>query len=250
MNDSANYLLFVFVISLAAQWLAAFIGSQLRRRVGPLGKAGHEDIEIVLGATLTLLALIIGFSFSMAVTRYDQRKNCEEAEANAIGTAFLRADLLPAGDAVHVRELLKKYLDLRIAFYEASAPQQIAKITADTQNKLWQAILPAVNAHPTPNAALVVAGINDALSTQGNTQAAWLNRLPAGVWAIMGLMVVATNVLIGVSERRRGVLILLILPVVISTAFLLIADIDEPRGGLIHVLPHNLIAVTRAFAGT
>jgi hypothetical protein len=251
MSESSAYPLLVFAISLAAQWLAAFLGSFLRAHIGSLGGASHQDIDIILGATVTLLALMIGFSFSMAVTRYDQRKNYEEAEANAIDTAFLRADLLPSDDAAHLRDLLKKYLDLRIAFYAAD-PQRIAKITADTanmQDKLWQAILPAANAHPTPIAALAVAGINDVFGAQGNAQAAWLNRLPTGVWAIMGLIALATNVLIGVSERRKGMLLLLILPVIISTSFLLIADIDNPRGGLIHILPHNLIAVTHARGG-
>jgi len=252
MSESSAYPLFVFAIALAAQWLAAFLGSFLRTHIGSLGRASHQDVDIILGATTTLLALIIGFSFSMAVTRYDQRKNYEEAEANAIDTAFLRADLLPGADAAHLRDLLKKYLDLRIAFYAANNPQRIAKITADTadiQDKLWQAIFPAANAHPTPIAALAVAGINDVFGSQGNAQAAWLNRLPAGVWAIMGLIALATNVLIGVSERRKGVLLLLILPVIISTSFLLIADIDNPRGGLIPILPHNLIAVTHALGG-
>jgi hypothetical protein len=65
----------------------------------------------------------------------------------------------------------------------------------------------------------------------------------------MGLIALATNVLIGISERRKGVLLLLILPVILSTSFLLIADIDNPRGGLIPILPHNLIAVTQALGG-
>jgi hypothetical protein len=59
-----------------------------------------------------LLGLIIGFSFSMATSRYDQRKNYEEAEANAIGTEYVRADLLPAADAATVRTLLRKYLSI------------------------------------------------------------------------------------------------------------------------------------------
>jgi hypothetical protein len=62
---------------------------------------------LVLGATLTLLSLIVGFSFSMAVGRYDQRKNLEEEEANAIGTEYARAELLPAAAAARVRALLK-----------------------------------------------------------------------------------------------------------------------------------------------
>jgi hypothetical protein len=58
-------------------------GDLLRRKIRPLKKDEREDFDTVLAASLTLLALIIGFSFSMAVSRYDQRKNCEEAEANA-----------------------------------------------------------------------------------------------------------------------------------------------------------------------
>src|SRR5262245_10726477 len=69
----------------------------------------QEGFSTVRNATLTLLGLIIGFSFSMAVTRYDQRKNYEEAEANAIGTEYVRADLLPAEDAGKVRKLLIRY---------------------------------------------------------------------------------------------------------------------------------------------
>jgi len=78
-----------------------------------------EKISTVLTATLTLLALIIGFSFSMAVSRYDQRKNYE---ANAIGTEYVRADLLPADDGTKLRELLRKYVNQRILFYHGDEP--------------------------------------------------------------------------------------------------------------------------------
>ena len=67
---------------------------------------------------MTLLALIIGFSFSMAGSRFDQRKNLEESEADAIGTEYVRADFLPADNAAKARSLLRNYLDQRISFYE------------------------------------------------------------------------------------------------------------------------------------
>jgi hypothetical protein len=69
-----------------------------------------------MAATLTLLAPIIGFSFSMATTQYDQRKNYEEQEANAIGTEYARADLLSPLDAAKVRSLLRSYLAARVSF--------------------------------------------------------------------------------------------------------------------------------------
>ena len=81
---------------------------------------------------LTLLGLLIGFAFSMAVTRYDQRKDYEEGEANAIGTAWVRADLLPDADAAQVRILLKRYLNERVRFYTTLDPLQLAKINAET----------------------------------------------------------------------------------------------------------------------
>jgi hypothetical protein len=105
----------IFTVSLIAQWLAAYVGHLLRWRGRDVRKDERDDLDTVQTAILTLLALIVGFSFAMAVTRYDQRKNYEEAEANAIGTEYVRADLLPAADAANVRELLRRYLDQRIS---------------------------------------------------------------------------------------------------------------------------------------
>jgi hypothetical protein len=117
-------------------WLSAQIGAYVRRKTRNLQDGEREDLSIILAATLTLLGLIIGFSLSMAVTRYDQRKNYEEEEANAIGTEFLRADLLPAADAVKVRGLLKRYLDQRVLFYitrDVDRVEQINRSTSELQ---------------------------------------------------------------------------------------------------------------------
>ena len=88
----------VFMASLITQLLAAYLGDFLRRRARPVPEDEREGLGTVQTAILTLLALVIGFTFSMAVTRYDQRKNYEEAEANAIGTEYARADLLAVED--------------------------------------------------------------------------------------------------------------------------------------------------------
>jgi len=89
-------------------------------------------------------------------------------------------------------------------------------------------------------------GMNDVLNAQSYTQAAWWNRIPIAAWAMMGLIAIACNVLIGYGERRSGLLMLLVLPMIVSTSFLLIADIDSPRGGVIRVLPHNLMALSQS----
>ena len=102
-----DFPLVVLAVSLLVQWLSAWLADAFRSRMRPLKELEREDYGIVLTASLTLLGLIIAFSFSMAVSRYDQRKNYEEAEANAIGTEYVRADLLPAAEAARVRELLR-----------------------------------------------------------------------------------------------------------------------------------------------
>ncbi len=240
----------VFTVSLIAQWLAAFAGDLLRGRRRPVQKDEREDLDVVEAGMLTLLALIIGFSFSMAVTRYDQRKDYEEAEANAIGTEYVRADLLPAESTERVRELLGRYLDERITFYlsrdsdpAGQADPKIAKI----QSALWSSILPVANAQPTHLViALAVSGMNDVLNSQSRTQAAWWNRIPIAAWLLMGLIAISCNLLLGYGERRKGALLLLVLPAVVSISFLLIADIDSPRGGIIRVLPHSLIALSHS----
>src|SRR5579862_1787265 len=99
----------VFSLALVAQGIAAFIGDVLRKRAHSFKQGERHDFNTVQAATLTLLALIIGFTFSMAVSRYDLRKTLEEAEANAIATEYLRADLLPAEIGERLRETLKKY---------------------------------------------------------------------------------------------------------------------------------------------
>jgi hypothetical protein len=238
----------VFAVSLVAQWLAALFGDFLRRR---RARAEQErvDFNTVKNASLTLLALIIGFSFSMAVTRYDQRKNYEEAESNAIGTEYVRADLLPAEDAAAFRQLLIRYADLRISFYEARQPDRVDQINADTgklQAELWSSVQRWGSAQSTCVAALAVSGMNDVLNAQGYTQAAWWNRIPVAAWWLMGLIAIFCNLLVGYSERHEGALPLLVLPVIGAISFFLIADIDSPRGGAIRIAPQNLIALSQS----
>ena len=170
-----------FAISLIVLWLSAWSGALFFRKRRALNDDEREDFGIVQTLTLTLLALIIGFSFSMAVNRYDLRKNYEEAEANAIGTQYVRAALLPTADAAKVRELLISYLAQRLLFYgdaNAHQLQQVNSYTAELQADLWSAVEVPAMANPKPVMALAVSGMNDVLNSQGYTQASYWNRLP------------------------------------------------------------------------
>ncbi len=238
-----------FVLAFFVQWVSAQIGSLYRVKKGPMQDQDRSDFGTIETATLTLLGLIIGFSFSMAISRYDQRKNYEELEANAIGTEYLRADVLPGGDAALVRELLKKYVDLRVQSYTVGDTAQLGKIdtdTAEVQNELWSAVRHGAALEPTPVVALAVSGMNDVLDSQGYTQAAWWNTIPAAAWTLMMAIAICCNVLIGYAAHRNSWRLLSILPLVISISFFLIADIDSPRRGIIRVVPQNLVALSQS----
>jgi hypothetical protein len=239
----------IFVLSLGTLWLCAWLGANvIGRRHAMSGHEAREDFGVVLAASLTLLGLIIGFSFSMAISRYDQRKTFEEAEANAVGTEYLRAQLLPGSAPEQIRQLLRDYLQQRVLFYETRDPAQLSVVdlrTARLQDELWEAVRVAATTQPNANTALSVSGMNDVLNSQGFTQAAWWNRIPTGAWALMMLIAALCNLMVGYGANRLGSrrVLLFVLPLVVSIAFFLIADIDSPRGGMIHVRPQNLTSL-------
>src|SRR5580704_5668726 len=253
MNNLTKFPSLVFITSFAVLWISARLGVFFRRRSN-LDEDVRHDLDVIVAATLTLLGLIIGFSFSMAISRYDQRKNYEEAEANAIGTEYLRADLLPAADAAKVRELLMRYLDLRLLFYSVRDERKLPEVVTETarlQGELWSAARIPATAQPTPVMALALAGMNDVLNSQGYTQAEWLNRIPIMAWILMMAIAIFSNFLLGYDSllAKLKAKQLLVLPLVLSTAFVLIADIDSPRRGLVRVQAINLMILQQSLPG-
>lgn len=247
INPMVKFPLLLFAFSFVILGLSVLIGDRLRK-LRPLEEGQRDDFGIIQGATLTLLGLLVGFTFSMAVSRYDQRKNYEEAEANAIGTEYVRADLLPAADAEKVRELLKRYLEQRILFYTVHGAQELRQIDTTTgrlENELWSVVQARAAAQPTPIVALAVLGMNDVLNSQGYTQAAWWNHIPVSAWALLAVIGVGCNLLVGYGAHRTSMRLFMILPLAVSISFFLIADIDSPRGGMIRIQPENLASLSQ-----
>jgi len=249
MPNPLDYPLPFFLLCFLVLWLAARVGVRFRRKRGEPDEAEKEYLGLIVSSALTLLALIIGFSFSMAVGRYDQRKNYEEEEANAIGTEYVRVGLLPAADAARARALLKSYLDERMVFYTTRSAGRLAQTNAATaklQADLWSAVEAPAAAQPTPLSALAVSGMNDVLNSQGYAQAAWWNRIPLAAWFLMGAIAICCNGLVGYGARipKAKPARTFVLPLIVAIALFLIADLDSPRGGVIRVYPHNLASLS------
>jgi hypothetical protein len=252
MADFVAHPAFLFVVLLALFVGAVAFGAHVLRRIAVMPEADREDFNIVQTATLTLLALLVGFSLSMAVGRYDQRKNLEEGEANAIDTEYARADLTDVSVREPMKTALVRYTKLRLADFltrDAGELQRIGQDTANLQAELWRLATQVAQDKPTPIGALVVAGMNDVLNSQDYSEAARINHIPVGAWFLMILIAVFGCVVQGYGTKgtlRRGLLIA-ILPVTMALSLALISDIDSPRGGFIHVQPQNLSRLLQSF---
>jgi hypothetical protein len=234
--------LLLLVVSFVALVIAALLGVAAQRAWNPIKATDHNELAIVQSAALTLFGLIVGFTFAMAISRYDQRKNLEEAEANAIGTEYLRVALMPDSAAANARNALKRYLDLRIQYYVTTDQAELARIGAERaklEADLWAAMRSQSEASPTAITMLVAWGLNDVFNSTDATAAAWLDRVPPPAWSLLALIALGANVTLGFGLKRFSTL-LLVVPLAASVSFFLIADIDSPRGGVVRVAPENL----------
>jgi hypothetical protein len=245
-----TFLVTFLALALAA-WFAATRCGRLRQEAARL----NREFEVVQGATLTLLGLIVGFTFSMALDRYEQRKGLESAESAAISTAWLRADLLPAEDRQKVHALLLQYVDSRVAYFDTRMPSRTREALAGSrqlQAELWAAVTTHAKANPTSLTALAVAGVGEVVTSAGDSEASWNNRIPGTAWLLMAAMAVFATLLVGIGldEGHGFSRMLLVLPLVIATAFFLIADVESPRMGIIRVVPENLMSLSHSLHGS
>ncbi|SDR27871.1 hypothetical protein SAMN05443245_4195 [Paraburkholderia fungorum] len=233
-----------FLVSLTVLGYASYFGASALARLRTSETKANEDVRMIVGATLTLLGLIISFTLSMAIGGYNARQVNEAAEAVAISTAFSRAELLPSGQATTIRPLLAQYLDDRLRFYRTHDSAQLRLLAEETnllKQEVWTNVVLDSRSQPTPLAALAVSGINDVLTSETNTRAGWRTQIPLAAWALMAVIAICCNLLMGFcAGSRKRTALLIVLPLVISISFTLISDIDVPGRGVIRVSPVNL----------
>ena len=210
------------------------MGFRIPRKDDP---AFQSEISGYQAAVLGLLALLLGFTFSMALNHYDLRRSLVIQEANAIETTFLRTSFLPPESRETSRHLLRDYLDLRIG-YDTNAMDQapILQRTASIQGDLWkQAEMAALRA-PTPITASYITALNEMLDAASTRIAASRVRIPGALWLILTTVSVfgiwAAGFSAGVN-RKRALFLTVGLPILITLVLQLITDISTPKGGLI-----------------
>lgn len=213
-----------------------------RRRADPDGaSAGLGTIE---GAVFGLMGLLIAFTFSGASTRLETRRQQIGQEANAIGTAYLRIDLLPAAAQPALRQDFRDYLDLRISAFRkirhdiATAKEDLARSNA-MQGKIWKEAVIACQQQSSPAVTtLVLSSFNDMIDITTTRLVALQTHPPDIVFYGLGVLVLATSLLAGygmAAGKQRSWMHMILYAVIMSAALYIILDIEHPRIGLIRL---------------
>lgn len=237
MSVGAAYVCIVLLV-LASCEAGFLIGRHHQRK--SRDEEAHASVGPMVGALLSMLAFVLAFTFSMAASHHDARKRNVLAEANHIGTAYLRADFLVEPQRAEVKRLLIEYVDIRL---QAANPdgdwQEALKRSLEIQHLLRSRVTVAARADPAPTMALLVESINQIIDMhEQRLMDAVRARIPGGIWfglmAIAVLAMGAMGVQLGLSGKRR---LIGIVPVALAYSILatLILDLNRPQGGFIKV---------------
>ena len=237
-------LLLIFLISLVVVLGAGEVG----RALGVREKRGYS-VATLEAAVLGLLALMISFTFAMALSRYEARREAVLNEANAIGTAALRARLLPAPYNSNVLKLLREYVQVRLDVSNGALTQAKLNAAINRSNAIHEALWQQVKLVTAQDKTIVPTGVfiqslNEMIDSQGKRLSAAFNQIPNTVLlALYGIAAVASGFsgyASGLASKRTR-LPVLIVGTLICVVILLIQDIDRPYGGFIRVSQQPMV---------
>lgn len=246
--------------SLFAVLLAATeVGFRIGRKPAPPGtETGASPTGTLLGASLALLGLLLGFTFSMAVSRFDARKQLVLNESNAIGTANLRSGMLPEPYRTKSADLLRQYVDVRVAYYEVGADDQgvweTVRRAEQVQQQVWSQAAAAMEKDPHSIATgLYVQALNEVIDLEAKRLTALENTVPESVLYLLALVAVVSAAVVGYEcgkSNRRYVFSTTSLSLLITLVVIVILDIDRPRRGLIRIGQSSMIRLQESLKGS
>lgn len=195
-------------------------------------------ISAAVGATLGLLAFLLAFTFGMAATRYDTRKQIVLKEANAIGTTYLRTDFLSAQSQVVARSLLREYAGMRSGGMASIMSSEGMQKSADTHDQLWSIAISEVNQNDSISTGLFIESLNEMIDLDEVRVTALRNRIPDSIWLMLYLVAIFSMIVLGYEFGLTGVrnwAVTILMVIAFTTVIILISDLDRSQSGLLQV---------------
>jgi ABC-type multidrug transport system fused ATPase/permease subunit len=231
--------LFAFwLVFFAIQWAAQALGAWLGRRHTARGTAPAEGVGVVVGGMLGLLAFVLALTLSFATTRFEERRQGTLMEANALGTAWLRAKAIGHPRGEELAKLFEDYTRLRADFIKAPASRDAVRAindkTSELQNRIWEHVTVIVRERPDAISSSLMAATNEVFDRSTAERFAFAQTMPAQmVWLLMGIAVLSIGALgyqLGLRKLSLPILSVLLIGMWTSV-IVVILDLSAPRIG-------------------
>lgn len=236
----------LLLATLTVAGLSVEIGYRVARyRRQRSGEEKQEPVGSVVGATLGLLAFMLAFTFGLAGSRFDDRRQVILAEANAIGTTYLRAELLPQPIAAEMRSLLREYVEARLEATQSGRTDQALARSEQLQGRLWAQAVAAAEKDQSPITGLFIQSLNEVIDLHAKRVMVGLrSRVPGAIWMTLYLLAVLGMSMMGYQEggtgsKRSPAKLALVLA--FSVVLMLIVDLDRPGEGMLQVSQQSMI---------
>jgi hypothetical protein len=240
----------IFVIFFALMLAATEIGFRLgRKSEANTPEKTKSLVSTVEAAILAVLGLLLGFTMSMAVTRFEARKQLVLDEANAIGNSCLRTELLPAPEGTEIASILREYINVRVQYgATGNDPARLDSLrtqTARLQDEFWKRAVAYGQKNPSPMAAsLLLQSLNQSIDLESARRMALQNHVPENVIYVNGILGMLAALLVGYTfglNGRRQIFSMCVMCVAVTLVLTLIIDLDQPRSGLVRVSQQPMI---------
>jgi hypothetical protein len=213
-----------------------------RRRSGE----GEAALATPVGAGMGLLAFFLAFTFGVAASRFENRRQLVLEEANAIGTAYLRAKLVSEPHASEIQRILREYTDARIEAARSGNLKAATQRSAEMHERLWSEAGAVTQSEPRQAVVgLLVTSLNEVIDLhEMRVTAALQSRIPARVWDVLVLLTVLVMMAMGYQTGQQGMKVspvILLLALAFSSVIYVIADLDRPLEGSLRVSQQPLL---------
>jgi hypothetical protein len=233
----AIYLGTVALVFLAAE-IGFRIGMRLPRRDHSAGKTPMT--AAVVGGMLGLMAFLLAFSIGIVIAQHNGRRDVVVAEANAVGTAYLRASFLSEPDRSSTRDLLREYVEVRLAAAaDAELMESALSRSEEIHSELWSIVEDNVRqGQESAIMALFVGSINEVIDVHSLRAAAIDLRLPRMMGVVLYAATVVSFLLVGIissSDGKRDPIAILLFALALVAVLVMIVDLDRPQQGILNV---------------
>jgi hypothetical protein len=239
--------------------LLILVACEVGFRIGHYHRGKRQDkdapgsIGVTVGGLMNMLVFLLAFTFSLAAGQYDLRKQDVLAEANVIGSAFMRADLMEPTRSAEVKQLLREYVDIRLGIVHGGDPKTALAQSEEIHRQLWrQASQAAADKPGAPTSAMAQSVIDVVAMHQKRATAGLHSRIPLSVWigllAITFLAMLTLGIQVGLHGERRLVAAFPFpfpLSMAFAVLFTLVVDLDRPQSGFITVSQDAMVDLQR-----